>query len=65
MSGVRPCGWTDSRGRFDRLPGVLFLELHRAEIAERGMQSSDVVDLVDEAGGRSAVTSSNISWAAR
>ena len=32
-SGVRPCGWTKSSWRFDRLPGVLILELRRAEIA--------------------------------
>jgi hypothetical protein len=31
---VRPCGWTESSRCFDRLPGVLILELHRAEIAE-------------------------------
>ena len=35
--GVRPCGGTDSSSRFDRLPGVLILELHGAEIAECGM----------------------------
>ena len=35
---MRPCGWTESSGCFDRLPGVLILELHRAEIAERAMQ---------------------------
>jgi len=32
--GVRPWWWTDSSGCFDRLPGVLILELHRAEIAQ-------------------------------
>jgi hypothetical protein len=32
-SGVRPCGWTESSWRFDRLAGVLILELRWAEIA--------------------------------
>ena len=32
-NGVRPCGWTKSSWRFDRLPGVLILELRRAEVA--------------------------------
>jgi Putative zinc binding domain len=36
-SGVRPCGWTVSSGCFDRLPGVLVLELGGAEIAQGGM----------------------------
>src|SRR5208283_2855200 len=36
--GVRPCRWTGSGRGFDRLPGVLILELRRAEIAERGVQ---------------------------
>jgi hypothetical protein len=31
--GVRPCGWTESSWRFDRLAGVLILELRWAEIA--------------------------------
>jgi hypothetical protein len=30
--GVRPCGWTKSSWHFDRLPGVLILELGWAEI---------------------------------
>jgi hypothetical protein len=33
--GVRPCGWTESSRRFDRLPGVSILELHGAEISQR------------------------------
>src|SRR4051794_24288098 len=48
ISGVRPCGWTELSGSFDRLLGVLILELHRAEIAERGMKAFAVVDLVEE-----------------
>jgi hypothetical protein len=35
---VRPGGWTESSCRFDRPPGVLILELHRAEISQRRMQ---------------------------
>ncbi len=46
--GVRPCGWTRSDWGFDRLPGVLILELRGAEIAERGVQSFGVVNLIDE-----------------
>jgi hypothetical protein len=49
-TGVRPCGWTGSGGRFDRLPGVVILELRGAEISERRVEPSAVVDLVDEAG---------------
>src|SRR5208282_1505863 len=48
-NGVRPCRWTGSGRGFDRLPGVLILELRRAEIAERGVQSSYIVHLIDEA----------------
>ena len=33
--GVRPFGWTKSGRCFDRLLGVLILELHGAEIAQR------------------------------
>ena len=39
-NGVRPCGWTESSLYFDRLLGVLILELHRAEIAECRVQPS-------------------------
>ena len=35
--GVRPWRWTGSNCCFDRLRGVLLLELHGAEIAECGM----------------------------
>jgi len=35
--GVRPLGWTVSCGGFDSLPGVVILELCRAQIAERGV----------------------------
>ena len=35
-------------GSFDRLPGVVVLELGRAEIAERGMESARIVTLADE-----------------
>ena len=37
LSGVRPCGWTELSGCFDRLPGVLVFELRGAEIAQRRM----------------------------
>ena len=33
--GVRPHGWAGSGGGFDRMPGVLILELLRAQISER------------------------------
>jgi hypothetical protein len=49
VRGVRACGETGSGCGFDLEPGVLILELLRAEIAERGMQSGGVVDLIDEA----------------
>jgi class 3 adenylate cyclase len=32
--GVRPSGWTVSGCGFDRLPGVLILELYRAQVTE-------------------------------
>ena len=38
--GVRPWRWTDSGRCFDRLLGVLNLELHRAEIAQCRVQPS-------------------------
>ena len=38
--GVRPWWWTESSCRFDRLPGVLILELHEAEVSERQVQPS-------------------------
>src|SRR6516225_6960948 len=47
--GVRPCWWTGSGGGFDRLLGVVVLILHRAHVAERGVESTRVVDLIDEA----------------
>jgi hypothetical protein len=34
-AGVRPWKRTGLRGRFDRLPGVVILELRWAEVAER------------------------------
>jgi len=37
LYGVRPWRWTDSSRCFDRLPGVVILELHGAEIAQCGM----------------------------
>ena len=37
LTGVRPLGWTVSCGGFDSLPGVVILELCRAQIAERGV----------------------------
>ncbi len=40
MVGVRPLGWTGSSGSFDRLPGVLILELHGAEVTESRVQPS-------------------------
>ena len=38
--GVRPWGWTVSSRCFDRLLGVLILELHGAEIAQGRVQAS-------------------------
>jgi hypothetical protein len=35
VAGVRPWNRTGLRGGFDRLPGVVILELRWAEIAER------------------------------
>src|SRR5215469_2765066 len=49
LTGVRPCWWTGSGGGFDRLLGVVVLILHRAHVAERGVESTRVVDLIDEA----------------
>jgi hypothetical protein len=47
---VKTNRWTGSCGGFDRLPGVVILELRGAQVAERRVQSASVVDLVDEAG---------------
>ena len=47
--GVRPWGWTGSGGGFDRLPGVVILELNRAWLAERGMAPAGIVDLIGKA----------------
>src|SRR6267154_42313 len=49
QNGVRSQGWTASGRGFDRPLGVMFLELRWAQISERGVESSGVVDLVDEA----------------
>ena len=46
--GVRPFEWTGSGYGFDREPGVLILELLRAEIAECGMQPALIVEVIDE-----------------
>jgi hypothetical protein len=35
LGGVRPWEWTESSRCFDRLPSVLILELHRAEVSQR------------------------------
>ena len=43
------CAPRAGQDSFDRLPGVVVLELGRAQIAERGMESASVVNLVDEA----------------
>ena len=37
LAEVRPSGWTVSGGGFDRLLGVLILELYGAQISERGV----------------------------
>lgn len=47
---VRPCGWTELSGRFDRLSGMLILELHGAEVSQGRVQLSGVVDFLDEPG---------------
>ena len=54
-----PCGWTESSGSFDRLLGVLILELHRAEVTYSRVQPLRVVNLIDEP-RRSAVTSERL-----
>jgi hypothetical protein len=53
LIGVRPWNRTGLRGGFDRLPGVVVLELSRTQIAECGVEPASVVDLVDGP-GRSA-----------
>src|SRR5262249_42962393 len=45
-----PRGWTGSGRWFDRLPGVVVLELGGAQVAKRRMEPAGVIDLVDEAG---------------
>ena len=49
MQCSAPLGWTVSCGGFDRLPGVVILELCWAQVAERGVQSAGVVDLINKA----------------
>ena len=46
--GVRPYVQTGSLGGLDRMPGMLILELYRAQISKRGVETSRVVDLIDE-----------------
>ena len=46
---MRPSGWTVSGYWFDRLLGVLVLELYWAQISERGVEPACVVDRIDEA----------------
>ena len=36
--GVRPCGGTESSGNFNRLLGVLIVELRRAEVTQGRVQ---------------------------
>ena len=45
-----PSGWTVSGCGFDRLPGVLVLELYRAQVSKRGVEPASVVDRVDGSG---------------
>ena len=47
LHGVRPRGWTVSCRGFDSLPGVVILELCWG--LGCGVQSADVVDLIDKA----------------
>src|SRR5260221_719280 len=42
-NGVRPWGWTVSSCGLDHVPGVLILELYRAQISERGVEPACVV----------------------
>src|SRR6476660_6063788 len=49
-SGVRPWRWTVSGSWNGRLPGVLLLKLHGAEIAERRVQPSCIINVIDESG---------------
>ena len=48
--GVRPRRWTRSGGGFGGGAGVALLGPDGAEIAQGGVESSFVVDVVDEAG---------------
>jgi hypothetical protein len=41
--GVRSHEWTASGGGFDRLPGVVILELGRAPVAERGVRFGQAI----------------------
>ena len=41
--GVRPLKRTGLRGGFDRLPGVVLLELSRTQIAEGGVEPARVL----------------------
>ena len=47
-SGMTPTSWTRERSRSGGLAGVDLLEAHRAQVAKCGLQSLDVVNLVDE-----------------
>ena len=47
---MRPSEWTGSGYGFDRLPGVVVLELGGAQVSERRVKPSHVVGDVDESG---------------
>lgn len=59
-----PAGGQNQAAGFERLPGGLTLELHRTEIAERGMKAFAAVDGVDEPNRRGTDHVCPVMWEA-